>query len=158
MKDLSNNKGLTYMDAVVWVIALSMILSLIINVALTMIIIQNAETNTRRVLDGLITQTSQDIFDNLKNGSDETYTFNEDEFREALISELSLVDEKGLLCFKDSDGETLYRITSPSVDYEVEDALKLNVIYNIVFPIGVGDQTFTTMVIPQKVVAYYNLK
>lgn len=158
MKALSNNKGLSYIDAVAWVIALAMILSLIINVALIMVAIQNAENNTKRVLDGFVTQNSQEIYDSLKNGQNSIYTFDADSFIEELKDELFLVERNSLLCYMDSNGNVLYRMTNPTVNYEVDNVLKLNVTYNIIMPIGYDNRTLVTLSIPQKVVAYYNLK
>ena len=158
MKALSDKKGLTYIDAVVWVLVLSMILSLIINFALVMVMIQKTEVNTKRVLDGFITQNSQEVYDNLKNGHDSLFSFDEDAFVAELKEELFLVEQGSALCCLDADGDVLFHITNPTVNYEVENVLKLNVTYNIVIPLSFDGHTVTTMSIPQKVVAYYNLK
>lgn len=158
MKALRNKKGLSYIDTTIWVLVLCMILSIILTYASMMIQIQTAESNTQRVLDSYVTLNSIEIYDSLKNGHDTTTTLDGNIFISTLSDELSLTLEDSVLYFRTAEGKELYKITNPSVAFEVQNRLKLQATYNIIFPVTFAGQTITNLLIPQKVVSYYNLK
>lgn len=158
MKRILNKKGLTYVDACVWILVLMMLLSIIISYASMMILIQTANNNTQRVLDSYITQNSQIIYNSLKNGHDYTESLNQNVFISELSDELALEYSGGVLYYNTLDGEELYRTTNPQVNFEVSGRLKLQATYNIILPVHFAGAKLTDLMIPQKVVSYYNLK
>ena len=159
MKQIFNNKGLSYIEACAWILVLCMLLTIVINYASMMILIQTANNNTQRVLDSYVTRHSkEEIYDSLKNGHDATYSLSQNIFISALKDELALEYDGSVFYYKTLDGNTLYRTTNPRVDFEVGGRLKLQATYNIILPVTFAGTTLADMRIPQKVVAYYNLK
>ena len=158
MKPILNKKGSSYVETAVWVLVLCMLFSIILSYASIMVQIQTAESNTQRVLDGFVTQNSRIIYNSLKNGHEMTYDLDESVFISQLSDELSLSLEGNVLYFRTLDGIELYRTTNPTVDFEVADTLKLQATYNIIFPVSFAGEEITSLLVPQKVVSYYNLK
>lgn len=158
MKQLHNRKGISYVKTAVWVLILSMILSIILTYASMMTLIQTAEYNTRRVLDGFVTQNSRLIYDALKNGQESNCVLNDNFFVSAILDELSLdLNESSLYC-KDDEGHIIYQTSLPVISYEWDNTLKLGAAYTIILPVTFAGKTVTQLKIPQKVTAYYNLK
>ena len=153
-----NKKGISYVKTAVWTLILCMILSLILTYASLMTLIQTAESNTQRVLDGFVTENSKLIYDSLKNGSDFTENLNKNFYISAISAELAMDISGNVLYYKDEDGHVLYRISNPNVAYEWENTLMLRATYDILLPVTFAGKTVTTLRIPQKVVSYYNLK
>ena len=149
---------MSYIEAAAWVLILCMIFTIILSYASMMLLIQMAENNTQRVLDSFVTQNSQIIYDSLKNGHDTTTALNQNTFISTLSDELSLEYDGSVMYYKNSEGHVLYRTTNPRVAFEVQGTLKLQATYNIIFPITFAGEKITDLLIPQKVVAYYNLK
>lgn len=158
MKSILNKKGLSYIETTVWVLVLCMLLTIILTYAQVMLLVQTAEDNTQRVLDSYVTQNSQIIYNSLKNGHDATASLNQKMFISALSDELCLEYDGKVLHYITLDGEELYRTTNPKVSFEVGGRLKLQATYNIIFPISFAGNKIVDLLIPQKVVAYYNLK
>ena len=123
-----------------------------------MTLIQTAESNTQRVLDGFVTQNSKLIYESLKNGSDFTESLNKSFYVSTVSDELSMDFSGNMLYYINEQGVVIYRIANPNVAYEWEDTLKLRATYDILLPVTFAGQTVATLRIPQKVVSYYNLK
>lgn len=153
-----NKKGISYVKTAVWVLIICMILSLVLTYASLMTLIQTAESNTQRVLDGFVTQNSKLIYESLKNGSDFTESLNKSFYVSTVSDELSMDFSGNMLYYINEQGVVIYRIANPNVAYEWEDTLKLRATYDILLPVTFAGQTVATLRIPQKVVSYYNLK
>ncbi len=159
MKPIFNKKGLSYIEAAIWVLVLSMIFSIILGYGSMMIQIRAAEKNTQRVLDSYVTLNSKEIYQSLKNGQTKTDFLDQKVFIDTLSDELCLFFDGRELHFLTPEGEELYRTTDPQVDFAGEDdTLKLQATYNIIFPIVFDGEELFELQIPQQVVAYYNFK
>lgn len=157
-QSICNEEGFSYIQACVWVLVLSMLFTLVLSYATTMVLVQTAQDNTQRVLDTYVTNNSRIIFDALKNHRDTTTSLNQGFFIAALKDELALEYTGGVMYYKTLSGETLYRTTNPRISFEIANRLKLQATYNIIFPITFAGEQLGTLQLPQKVVAYYNLK
>ncbi|MDD4492848.1 MAG: hypothetical protein PHV32_00615 [Eubacteriales bacterium] len=153
-----NKKGISYVKTAVWVLIICMILSLVLTYASLMTLIQTAESNTQRVLDGFVTHNSKLIYESLKNGSDFTESLNKSFYVSTVSDELSMDFSGNMLYYINEQGVVIYRIANPNVAYEWEDTLKLRATYDILLPVTFAGQTVAILRIPQKVVSYYNLK
>lgn len=158
MKILKNRNGISYVKTAVWVLILSMVLSIVLAYASMMTVIQMAESNTRRVLDGFVTENSRLIYDTLKNGKDSNCVLDDNFFISEVSDELSLDFVGSFLYCKDDDDNVIYHTTKPSVSAELADSLKLRAAYTIILPVTFAGKMITHLEIPQKVTAYYNLK
>jgi len=153
-----NIKGISYVKTAVWILIFSMILSLVLTYASLMTLIQTAESNTQRVLDGFVTENSKLIYDSLKNGSDFTESLNKSFYISAVSDELSMDKSGNMLYYMNEQGNVIYRISNPNVAYEWENTLMLKATYDILLPVTFAGQIVATLRIPQNVVSYYNLK
>lgn len=155
---LLNKKGISYVNTAVWTLIFCIILSLVLTYASLMTLIQTAESNTQRVLDGFVTENSMLIYESLKNGSDFTESLNNSFYVSKVSDELSMDYSGKMLYYTNEQGVIIYQIANPNVAYEWEDTLKLKATYDIILPIQFAGQTVATLRIPQKVVSYYDLK
>lgn len=153
-----NKQGLSYIKTAVWTLVICMVLSLTMTCASLMTLIQTAESNIQRVLDGYVTKNSKLIYDSLKKGSDFTQSLNESFYVSAVSEELGMDISGNVLYHENEQGVLIYQIANPNVAYEWEDTLKLRATYDIILPVRFAGQTVATLRIPQKVVSYYNLK
>lgn len=153
-----NKRGISYVKTAVWTLIFCMILSLVLSYASLMTLIQTAENNTQRVLDGFVTENSKLIYNSLKNGSDFTESLNESFYISAVSDELSMDKSGKMLYYKNEQGDVIYQIANPNVAYEWKNTLMLRATYDILLPVTFAGQTVATLRIPQKVVSYYNLK
>lgn len=153
-----NKQGGGYITPCIITLVIAMILSAVLFYANTMTMIQSARENTRIVLDGFVTKNSISIYDSIKKGSDFTQSIDENLYVASLLSFYRLGNEQNMLYHKDSDGNVLYKMTCPNVDFEYANTLKLRATYDVIIPVSFAGHHLFDMSISQKVTAYYNLK
>jgi hypothetical protein len=153
-----NKKGLSHIKTAVIVLILAMTLSAIMTYASIMTIIQTASDNTKLALDSYVTHNSIEIYDSLKNGSDFTVSLEKNIFKDEILSVFSLDISGNMVYSTSKQGEILYKMTIPNVDFEYENTLKLGAAYDVIIPVTFAGNHLFDLQIPQKVTSYYNLK
>jgi hypothetical protein len=147
-----------HVKTVVIILIMAMMLSAILTYASMMTIIQTAKDNTKLALDSYVTHNSIEIYDSLKNGSDFTEDLNKNIFKNEILSVFSLDISGNMVYSTGEQGEILYKMTIPNVDFEYENTLKLGAVYDVMIPITFAGKHLFDLKIPQKVTSYYNLK
>ncbi len=157
-KKILNKRGSGYITPCIITLVIAMILSVVLFYANTMTMIQSARENTQIVLDGFVTKNAITIYDSIKKGTDFTENIDENLYVTSLLSFYTLGIERNMMYHKDSDGNVIYKMTCPNVDFEYENTLKLRATYNVIVPITFAGHRLFDLNISQKVTAYYNLK
>lgn len=158
MKILNSKKASGYIDAAIYTVVISMILSVILLYASIITIVQTTKNDTRRVLDSFIMQNSIEIYDSIKNGNDFTEEIDEDSFTSSIIYSLSLDKSENAIYAYDSSGTVTYIMTNPNVTYTTDNTLKLKAEYTLKIPVQFAGIKLFDLVIPQGVKSSYTLK
>lgn len=151
---LRSKRGDGHITAAVWMVILLMLFLWVLDFAGMLSQAVRVQDNTRRMLDGYVTQNAAEIYRSVKNGHDLTQTLNSDALRDACQTELGLQDWKAV----DGSGHIQYSISDFTVSFIQEETLQLQVTYTIHFPIEMAGQVYTTANIPQRLSSCYHLK
>ena len=151
---LRSKRGDGHITAAVWMMILLLIFLWVLDFAGMLSQAVRVQDNTRRMLDGYVTQNAAQIYRSVKNGHDLTQTMNTDALRDACQTELGLQDWKAV----DGDGHIQYSISDFAVSFIQDGTLQLQVTYTIHFPIEMAGQVYATAHIPQRLSSCYHLK
>ena len=149
---------MTYIKITVWVLVLMMLFSIILTYASLMTLTQMAQDNMRLALDGFVIRNSILIHDSVKNGNDLTEWIDEWDFFYQMESTVNLVQNEDFWVYLDEDGNVLYEITAPRVEFIDDGHLRLCAEYEMIYRVEFAGTYFTTMYIPQRVESYFLLK
>lgn len=151
-----NQKGISHIQTAVIVLVLSMILSAILSYAGMMTILKTARDNAELALDSFVTMNSVEIYDTLKNGGDYTDSLDEAVFQDQIFSIYQLEVSGDTLYARNEEGELIYTMAVPTVDFVFENTLKLRADYIVTIPVIFAGRHITDLQITQKVTSYYN--
>jgi hypothetical protein len=140
------------------ILIIAMMLSAILFFADSVAIVRSARDNTRTVLDGFVARNAILIFDSIKQGSDYIEDLDDSSYIDALMEFYEAGSEHEMLYRYDANGQILYRITCPQVEFASVNSLKLRADYDVIIPVTFAGVDLFDMRIPQRVTAYYNLK
>ena len=157
-KLLKDTRGGGYFTPCVITIVIAMILSAVLFYAQCMTIIQTTRADTERVLESFIMKNSIDIYNSIKQGHDFTEDFDENFYISQTSSELSLDSSKNRLYNYGADGEIVYSMTSPRVNYKVDKTLKLKASYTVMIPVIFAGEHIFDLEIPITVTRSLTLK
>lgn len=149
---------MTYIKITVWVLVLMMLFSIILTYASLMTLTQMAQDNMRLTLDGFVIRNSIWIHDSVKNGHDLTEWIDEWDFYYHMESTVNLVQDENSWLYLDEDGNVLYEITAPRVEFIDDGHLRLCAEYEMIYRVEFAGTYFTTLYIPQRVESYFLLK
>lgn len=149
---------MSHIKTAVIVLSLAMILSAVMTYSSIMTILQTARDNTKLALDSYVTHNSIEIYDSLKNGSDFTAFLEKNIFKDEILSVFSLDISGNMIYSTDKQGEIIYKMTIPNVDYEYVNTLKLGASYDVNIPMTFAGKYLFDLQIPQNVTSYYNFK
>lgn len=153
-----NKKGMSHVQTAVIVLILAMALSVILSYASMMTILGMARDHTRLALDNYVTQNSILIYDSIKNGNNFTGELEKNMWKNE-ISRLFFLDiRENMLYATGEDGEIIYKMEFPNVEFEVKNTLKLKATYQINIPVTFAGRHFFDLTLPQKVTSTYTLK
>ena len=152
---LTSKAGMSHVKTAVLVLVMAMVFSAVFLYAS---IVQASRDQTRRVLDDFIMHNSIEIYDSLKNGNDLAEELDELFYKSEIFSAFSLDIVGDALYAVDEQGGIQYVISNPRVDYEVQNTLKLNAIYDLSIPIRFAGNHLFDLKMPITVKSYYVLK
>ena len=158
MNALSNKRGSSYVSVCVVVIVIAAILAVVFFYATTKSTIETTRDNTRRVLDSYVMKHSIDIYNHIKQGSDFTEELNDFIYNSGILSELSLDCSDELIYCVDENGDMVYKMTKPSLSYQVDNTLKLTASYDLMMPVIICGITVSWFTVPLEVTSSLTLK
>lgn len=147
----SNKRAEGYIVPCVFVLIFAMIFAMIFTYSASISKVEMMRENTKVVLDSFVTQNSTEIYNSIKQGNDYTEVIDADEFRNELISFCTLETENGMLYSIDADGQELFHITEPTLNFREENELELVVNYTLSIPIWFAGNEIPAVNIPLEV-------
>ena len=153
-----NKKGMAHVQTAVIFLILAMILSAILSYVSIITILGMARDRTKLALDSYVTINSTKIYDSLKNGSDFIDELENNLWKNEISSLFSLDISGNMLYSTSEQGEIIYNMTIPDVDFQYQNTLKLNATYVVTIPVTFSGNHLFDLQIPQKVTSYYSLK
>lgn len=149
---------MAHIKSAVMVLILSMVLSLVLSYASIMSAITQTKDSVERLLDSFVVKNSTQIYNSIKNGNDFTNYLSQYDFKNRFSLDNTLETDGNFFYNIDSDGNTVYKMSSPTVGYTIKNSLNLYCTYNIYFPIKFAGKHFTNLIIPIRVDTSFNLK
>ena len=149
---------MSHVKTAVIVLITSMILSLILTYASILTIAQTSESNTERVLNSFVIQNTTLIYNSIKNGNTYTVAIDANSFVTQFSSDCTLDYDGSYFYNRDSEGNTIFRITSPQTTFTVNNTLNLTCVFDILFPINFAGKQVSEIRIPMCVKTSYSLK
>jgi len=149
---------MSHVKTAVMVLVISMVLSLVLAYASIMTIVQTTKSNTERVLNSFVIETSTYIYNSIKNGNDFTTAINANYFVSQFSLENSLDFDGNFLYNKNDRGVSIFKMTNPTTRFSVDNTLNLITTFDLLIPVQFAGKQVTEMRIPIKVTASYILK
>jgi hypothetical protein len=149
---------MSHIKTAVNVMITAMIISLIMTYASVMTIVQTTRSNTERVLNSFVIDNSTAIYDSIKNGNNYLSAINTNYFAYILYQDGTLEFDGTYMYNKNSEGEIVYKLTSPVTTFTINNTLNLTSNLEVLIPLEFAGKHFTEMRIPITVKRSYNLK
>ena len=148
---LKSKKGEGYIQVGVLVIVLCMIMSVFVTFAGTVNVVRLTERNTKTVLEAYVTKNSIEIYNSIKQSTNETESIDADEYISDLAEFCTFVKSGNYYYHKDANRRTEYYISKPSIGFTENERLRLYVSYTLYVPIYFNNVRISTAKIPTTV-------
>ena len=148
---LKNKRGEGYIQVCVLVIVLCMIMSVFVTFAGTVNVVRLTERNTKTVLEAYVTKNSIEIYNSIKQSTNETESIDVDEFISDLADFCTFVKSGNYYYHRDAKSRTEYYISKPSIGFTENERLRLYVSYTLYVPIYFNNVRISTARIPTTV-------
>ena len=148
---IRNKKGEGYIQVCVLVIVLCMVLSVFVTFASAVNVVRLSERNTKTVLETYVTKNSIEIYNSIKQGTNDADTINTDEYISDLTDFCTFVKTANYYYHRDANGRTEYYISKPTVGFTESGKLRLYVNYTLFIPIYFDNVRISTVRIPTTV-------
>lgn len=148
---IRNKKGEGYIQVCVLVIVLCMVLSVFVTFASAVNVVRLSERNTKTVLETYVTKNSIEIYNSIKQGTNDADTINTDEYISDLTDFCTFVKTGNYYYHRDANGRTEYYISKPTVGFTESGKLRLYVSYTLYIPIYFDNVRISTVNIPTTV-------
>ena len=155
---MKNKRGEGYIATCVMVVALCMLLAVFITFVSAVNIVRMSERSAKNALDAFVMKNSILIYDSIKNGNDETDTLDSSEFTAYFCALCELDATQYMLYNYDENGNEVFRMTKPQIDFTVDGKLKVQVQYTIHVPLYFSGAKVADAIIPVTVESRYNEK
>jgi len=149
---------MSHVKTAVIVLIVAMIFSVVLTYASVMTIVQTSKSNTERVINSFVIQNTTLIYNSIKNGNTYTAAIDANSFIAQFSSDCTLDYDGGYFYNKDSEGSTIFRITSPQTTFTVDNTLNLTCVFDILYPINFAGEQVSEIRIPIIVKTRYSLK
>ena len=143
-----NKRGTGYVPTCILVIILCMLLSVLIVLAGAVNVVNLMKRNSKTVLESYITQNAIEIYDSVKQGTNEADAINREKYNSALASFCTFEKNGNEYYHKNDEGETEYYITEPTVGFMESGRLRLYVSYTLYIPIRFDSVQVATASVP----------
>ena len=139
---IRNKRGEMYVRACVCVMLLSMTFVIVLSFAMTTALARGQRKGAMQALDNYTQKNAIQIFDNIKNHSDETNSLDPTAFMEALCIAQSLTPSGNVYQAPEkSNGDYQFIITNVQMSYVVENTTKIYVSYTLSVPFNLAGRT-----------------
>ena len=145
---IKNKRGEGYIQVCVLVIVICMILSVFVTFASAVNVVRLVERNSKTVLESYLTKNSIEIYNSIKQGTNDAEELDSDVFITDLTSFCTFVNVGKYYYHKDANGRTEYYISKPTVGFTETGKLKLYVSYTLYVPIYFDNVRIQTARIP----------
>ena len=149
---------MSYVKTAAIVLIIAMIFSVVLTYASVMTIVQTSKSNTERVLNSFVIQNTTLIYDSIKNGNTFIAAIDTNSFITQFSSDCTLDYEGGYFYNRNSEGSTIFRMTSPQTTFTVNNTLSLTCVFDILYPINFAGKQVSEIRIPIIVKTSYSLK
>ena len=149
---------MSHVKTAVIVLIVAMIFSVVLTYASVMTIVQTSKSNTERVLNSFVIKNTTLIYNSIKNGNTFTAAIDANSFVTQFSSDCTLDYDGSYFYNRDSEGNTIFRITSPQATFTVNNTLNLTCVFDILLPINFAGKQVSEIRIPIKVKTSYSLK
>lgn len=152
---MKNKRGEGYISVCVLIIIICMLLSIFITFATTVGAIKQVKRNARVVLDNYVMEQSIEIYDSIKNGNDETLALYANDYVSELCEFCTFAKKSSKIYNYDSEGNTLYYLTIPSLGYTDDGELKVYTRFTLYIPLYFAGHKVSTVSIPITITSKY---
>lgn len=146
-----NKRGEGYIQACVLIIVLCMIISVFVTFASAVNIVNLMRNNTQTVLETFVTKNSIEIYNSIKQGSNDIESLDTSEFISDLTSFCTFVKTGSYYYHRDESGRAEYYISNPTVGFSEDGRLKLYVSYTLRIPIYFNNVRLLNAQVPMTV-------
>ena len=155
---MKNNRGEGYIEICIFVTVFCIILSVMISFVTTVETIRQTKRNSRVVLDSFVMKNSVEIYDSIKQGEDTVYGLDSERYIAELCSFCSLQRGIDCLIFEDENGNEVYAITKPIMEFADRNRMKIQISYTVQVPLNFAGLQVTKVNIPITVTSNLNQK
>lgn len=155
---MKNNRGEGYIEICIFVVIFCIILSVMISFVTTVETIRQTKRNSRVVLDSFVMKNSVEIYDSIKQGEDTVYGLDSERYIAELCSFCSLQRGTDCLIFADENGNEVYTITKPIMEFADTNRMKIKISYTVQVPLNFAGLQVTKVNIPITVTSNLNQK
>lgn len=145
---IGNKRGEGYIQVCVLIIVICMILSVFVTFAGAVNVVRLTQRNTKTVLESYVTKNSIEIYNSIKQGTNDADSINASEFISDLADFCTFAKSGNYYYHKDANGRTEYYITKPTVGFTESGKLRLYVSYTLYVPIYFDNKQISTARIP----------
>lgn len=158
MKKLRNKRGDGYVFPCVMIVVICMMLSVFIFFAGVVNMVRITQENTKIILDSYVMKSSIEIYNSIKQGSDYTDVLDQNVYIDDLCNFCSLAKSSYFLYAYDEDGQIKYMMTRPTIIFQEENTLKIELRYTLYVPVRFNGNIVRYAVIPVTVDSSFSEK
>ena len=152
-KTLKNKNGESYIYLCVIILFVSLLLSVIILYMGLMAQVRVQKHNTKARLDGYVTESAVNAFNDLKQGENYANTFDWAAFENGVYETLGFEDDKTL--YEHPNGT---KMTRPTVTVLRGEGFGIKIEYVAIYLVNWNGNTYADLEIPITIVSYYKGK
>lgn len=134
------------------------ILSVMISFVTTVETIRQTKRNSRVVLDSFVMKNSVEIYDSIKQGEDTVYGLDSERYIAELCSFCSLQRGTDCLIFADENGNEVYEMSIPQMEFADQNRMKIKISYTVKVPVSFAGLEVTEVDVPVTVTSNYDKK
>ena len=147
-----------YVRPCVMIVITCMLLSVFITFAEAVSVVKQTERNSRVVLDNYVMLNSIQIYNSIKTGNDKNPYLDSASYTDSLADFCTFAEEGGYLYNYDRDGNVLFYLSQPVMEYVKDNTLKISVRYTVFVPIRFAGLRVDTAEIPITVTSKFTEK
>lgn len=153
-----NKRGEGYIEICIFVVIFCIILSVMISFVTTVETIRQTKRNSRVVLDSFVMNNSVEIYDSIKQGDDKIEVLDAERYISELCSFCSLQKRTDCLTFADENGNKVYEISIPKMEFADQNRMKIKISYTVKVPVSFAGLEVTEVDVPVTVTSNYDKK
>ena len=145
---INKKRGDGYIQVCVLIIALCMLLSVLVTFAGAVNVVKLMKRNSYTVLETFVTKNSIEIYNSIKQGTNDIESFEAAECISDLSSFCTFEKIGNYYYHKDENRRTEYYISTPTIGFSEDGRLKLIMSYTLYVPIYFDNYRISTARVP----------